>query len=105
MGSTQAARGSSWASQQTGGPGAAHVGDLPFVMLLVPVEGVRLCGFLGGKGVNSQQWTGTVEGGSYQLQASTYPKLYLPLRLWVRVCGLVGKLQIFLVSHNGLRFL
>lgn len=34
---------------QVSGHHSRPVGGLCFVMLLVPVEGVRLCGFLGGK--------------------------------------------------------
>lgn len=64
------------------------VGGLRFVVLLVPIEGVRLCGFLGGKGMNSWQRTGRREGRSYPCRPSTDPKLHLPLRLWARVCGL-----------------
>lgn len=48
------------------GAGQATPGNLEachsFVMLLVPVEEVRLCGFLGGKGMNSWQKKGTKKG-------------------------------------------
>lgn len=48
------------------GAGQATPGNLEachsFVMLLVPVEEVRLCGFLGGKGMNSWQKKETKKG-------------------------------------------